>query len=403
MSGGEACSCAVLTPPGAGAIAVIRVQGPQAASVVASLLRHKGWHPGKNEPALASLPHSAKLHYSRIVSGEESIDDVIVSWSPQREPPAIDICAHGGVRVVERILEALKRRGVTVSDRTRNPASPWQAANRIEDEALRMLATAKTGRAVRFLAAQRVQLTDHLDAIAADCLTNPDAAHPAIADLLDRYAAARRLLQGATVALVGPPNSGKSSLFNRLAGRHAATVSAQPGTTRDWVAADVEMGGVPITLADTAGRHDAVNPLERRGIAVGRQVGGDAEVRLLVLDGSIPLDASAATLRAELDSPSPLLVLANKSDLEHAWEPGDIHAIGQLAGSPVIRTSATTGAGAENVPTHVLKALGLDDFRDSSPCLFSGRQACIAADVLSSLPASGGLASAGIRKGLIGP
>ena len=120
-----------------------------------------------------------------------------------------------------------------------------------------------------------------------------------------------RLRDGITVAIVGPPNAGKSSLLNRIARREAAITSPYPGTTRDIVEVAIDLAGYPVVLADTAGLREAADPVEQEGLRRARRRAADAEIRLFVFDARNPADAAGAAAWPGPDT----LLLANKIDL----------------------------------------------------------------------------------------
>jgi len=208
------------------------------------------------------------------------------------------------------------------------------------------------------------------------------------------------LLNGATVALIGPPNSGKSTLFNRLVGRPAAVTSPIPGTTRDWIAEDVEVEGIPITLVDTAGRHSKSEELERQAVESGVSRSQSASVILLVLDSSCSLGASEKDLLAECPTVVPMLVVANKSDLECKWGLADLHELQPSFRSELVRVSALSGFDCDALANAILKALGLTEFDDANVCLFTDRQVLVARAALSALEVES--AAMMIREELIG-
>jgi tRNA modification GTPase len=120
-----------------------------------------------------------------------------------------------------------------------------------------------------------------------------------------------RLRDGISVAILGPPNAGKSSLLNRIARREAAITSPIPGTTRDIVEVAIDLAGYPVLLADTAGLRDSKDPIEQEGLRRARQRAEEAEIRLFVFDARTPADATGA---AQWPGPDTILV-ANKTDL----------------------------------------------------------------------------------------
>ena len=137
------------------------------------------------------------------------------------------------------------------------------------------------------------------------------------------------------MALVGPANAGKSTLFNALAREDRVVVSPPPGTTRDSIAAEVALGGIPVWLTDTAGERAPGSAIEAEAISRSRAAAARADLVLLVLDGSQPLPAaSLATLLAA--TPTPRLLVRNKADLNPApWVDEAASAIGISAASAV--------------------------------------------------------------------
>ncbi len=153
------------------------------------------------------------------------------------------------------------------------------------------------------------------------------------------FARGRIVHDGLTLAIVGRPNAGKSSLFNRLVQRDRAIVTATPGTTRDLVTERISLDGIPLELVDTAGLRETAEEVEQLGIARTREALADAALVLVVLDATQPLNDEERRVLAAIES-RPALIAVNKCDLEdgaHSDLPGHI--------SPALRTSALTGEG----------------------------------------------------------
>ena len=134
----------------------------------------------------------------------------------------------------------------------------------------------------------------------------------------------RVLREGLTLAIVGRPNVGKSSLFNRLLNEERAIVTATPGTTRDLVAESAAIGGIPLRLVDTAGLRETTDEAERIGVQKTLQTIADSDLRLLVLDGSQDWTAEDSALLERLRPLGALLVAFNKSDLAHRLRETDV-------------------------------------------------------------------------------
>jgi len=165
------------------------------------------------------------------------------------------------------------------------------------------------------------------------------------------FAYGRVLREGFRLAIVGRPNAGKSSLFNRLVGRDRAIVTAKAGTTRDPVAERVEMAGIPVELIDTAGLRSSDDEAEEMGVAKSREAMAEADVVLLVAaaDGDLHEEDRAVIAAAEGRR---LIVAANKIDLVDRvmWADG-------MAAEVVVETSAVAGTGIEQLGDSILGAL----------------------------------------------
>jgi tRNA modification GTPase len=280
--------------------------------------------------------------------------------------------------------------------------SIWATGNLIEAEAIDALARAKTERAVRFLCQQRRRLASTLTEAASCCDSSPATARASLESMVAGFEMAQRMLDGTTVVLLGPPNSGKSTLFNQLVGRSAVIVSSQAGTTRDWVAESIELAGVPVMLVDTAGLSETPDLSERRAVEAGCGIGKTADLCLLVFDGSRPVPPATESFRRASASARRRLVVANKLDLGRAWN--ESAALGEH-GHPVgglIRISATQGAGLGQLVEQIASLLGVGPRPESEPCFFAERQVQLATEALSELRQRPAVAALIIEEQLIG-
>ena len=164
-----------------------------------------------------------------------------------------------------------------------------------------------------------------------------------LASLEASFARGRIVHDGLTLAIVGRPNAGKSSLFNRLVERDRAIVTATPGTTRDLVTERISLDGIPLELVDTAGLRESFEEVEQLGIARSREALADAALVLVVLDATQPLNEEERNLLAALEG-RPAIVAINKSDLAGTLERADFSAA-ESAGIAALATSALTGEG----------------------------------------------------------
>jgi tRNA modification GTPase len=183
-----------------------------------------------------------------------------------------------------------------------------------------------------------------------------DPVQAAIRDLLNSFRAGRLVFSGFTLAIVGRPNVGKSSLFNRLLEQDRAIVTDIPGTTRDLVSEQTSIAGLPVRLMDTAGIRDGQGVVETLGIERTFQAAADADLVLVVLDLSSPRVREDESLLARFADRKPLII-GNKCDL--AGNKCDL--AGHL---PAIRgllsVSALTGEGAERLRAEILDRLAPD-------------------------------------------
>ena len=176
--------------------------------------------------------------------------------------------------------------------------------------------------------------------------------------LVASFGAGRLVFQGFTLAIAGRPNVGKSSLFNRLLEQDRAIVTDIPGTTRDMISESTALNGIPLRLVDTAGIRESQDPVEGLGIEKSYQAVADADLTILVLDGSSAETEEDRALWTKLAGSNPLLV-ANKCDLPN-----------RLDGSlDLVKVSALTGLGISRLKAVILQRLapgGLAEPEDGS-------------------------------------
>ncbi|HYF09260.1 MAG TPA: tRNA uridine-5-carboxymethylaminomethyl(34) synthesis GTPase MnmE, partial [Acetobacteraceae bacterium] len=210
-------------------------------------------------------------------------------------------------------------------------------ALRQSEGALSRLAVAWTERLVRLLAHQEAAIEFAEDGVPTDLdervQKGAAALRAEIAAHLADDGRGERLRDGLMVAIVGAPNAGKSSLLNALTGREAAIVSSRAGTTRDVVEARLDLGGVPVTIADTAGLRESRDEIEAEGVRRARLRAGEADVVVAVFAA----DQAADEETLSLVRPESTIVVANKVDLA----PPPI----ELAGAVPLAVSARTGEG----------------------------------------------------------
>jgi tRNA modification GTPase len=317
-------------------------------------------------------------------SQAERIDEAVVTWfaapNSYTAEDVVEIAAHGSPVVLDLLL----RRALELGARLADPGEFTQRAflaskmDLTQAEAVRDLIEAQTLTQARQAASQmggalsrRVSpskqalvelialLEAGIDFAEDDIDVTPQAEItrriaellPALKALEASYSRGRIVHDGLTLAIVGRPNAGKSSLFNRLVERDRAIVTATPGTTRDTVTERISLDGIPLELVDTAGLREGSEEAEQLGIARSREALADAALVLVVLDATQPLNDEEHRLLEAVQG-RPALVAINKWDLQGpASQVPDA-----FASTPAVRTSALTG---EGIPTLREKILAL--------------------------------------------
>ena len=200
-------------------------------------------------------------------------------------------------------------------------------------------------------------------------------------DLARSFAYGKLVHEGLTLAIVGRPNVGKSSLFNRLVERERAIVTATPGTTRDLVTETVAIGGIPVKLVDTAGIRQALDEAESIGIQKSMEALADADIVLVVLDGSQPSSDEDKPLLAQVEQRA-AIVVENKADLLCPCG-SDVTV---RPASVALRTSALTGQGIAELRAAILQHVTGDAGSSAeSGFLTNARHQSLVRDSLSGL------------------
>lgn len=265
-----ACTAAAMTSPTAGAITIIQLHG-QVSEVLARLTGRDDWTPGPLRLcSFADIDHGLAVMLG---------------------PDSAQLMPHGGVRIRQRLLEELASHGVTLLDQLEPVAAYPEATDEIEAAALATIPRATSPLAIELLLHQSRRWQECDDWNEADEL---------------RSQRLNRLLSPPQVVIAGPPNIGKSTLMNALVGREVAISIDAPGTTRDFVAWPVELGGLVVTWHDTPGRHQSEDQLEQEAITRSTTLIEQADMLISATDLGTPW----------LDLPrDPELRMGLKSDL----------------------------------------------------------------------------------------
>ena len=357
---------AIATPPGRGGLGVVRLSGTAAADIAASLLRL-----------------DTPLQPRRATFGRTAGDQVVATWfaAPHSYTGehVVEISAHGSPVILRQIVEQTLEAGARL-------AEPGEFTLRaflngridlVQAEAVADLIDAVTPLQARIafdqlegtLTERIADISNRLfDLIARleASLDFPDEGYHFVepveaakvmqvitSDLAALVCDARRgrlIREGARVVLAGKPNVGKSSLFNTLLRAGRAIVTPVAGTTRDVLTEKADVDGLLLELTDTAGVRNSEDAIEIEGVARARRALATADLAIVVLDRSNPLDSFDEELLAQTAS-MPHLVVANKCDLPPAWGPPSPSAHGW------IEVSAIRGDGMEEVRREIRRTL----------------------------------------------
>ena len=391
--------CAVATPVGEGGIGIVRISGEKATELASRLIRLGS---GKSLSALAShtLYHADVLNVPVKPGAEISdftpLDEalVVVMRAPHSytAEDVVEIHCHGGPLILQKLCERLIDGGARLAE----PGEFTKRAflngrlNLTQAEAVLDTIRAKTAGSLRIAQEQlRGALSKEIDRIrdtlirllahveAAIDFTEEDitfirqeeliqALQHAKADvsrLADTYHEGRVFRDGVTVAIIGRPNVGKSSLLNALVGTDRAIVTSVPGTTRDVLEEVLNVRGVPMRVLDTAGIRETGDAVEQEGVRRSRAAMTEADLVLVMLDGSTVLGAEDRELLA-CSKGKNLVVVVNKTDLACR-----IHGSELAEFERVVWISVKTGGGLEELRDTMRSAVLRADFEPGEAAL----------------------------------
>ncbi len=436
---------AIATPPGRGGIGVVRLAGPDARRMAAPMLRLKHeLEPGRavfgelvepcdpsgpsepcgrgqlaredvtSDPQALSTGRESRASCPRPHRHEQRIDEVVVTYFAKPHSyttdDIVEISAHGSPVVLRHVVETALAHGARLAE----PGEFTMRAflnGRIDltqAEAVRDLIESQTlyqakvaaqqlegalSRRLQPIKQKLVELIALLEAgidfaeddvsvlPAEQILEHIAAVRAPLMQLSESFAYGKLVHEGLTLAIVGRPNVGKSSLFNSLVESDRAIVTAAPGTTRDLVTETVSLGGIPVKLVDTAGIRHALDEAEGIGIRKSMEALADADLALVVLDSSEPVSAEDERLLA-LVAPRTAILVENKSDKTSLQF--------QLRSSQLrrVRVSALTGAGIPELRAEILHLVGGEfDGRGETGFLTNARHQALVRDSLAGLDA----------------
>jgi len=361
---------AVSTPPGRGGIGIVRISGPDARAIAEAMLRFPGEASWKSWSAvLAELPDTAG----------HAVDQVVVTYfaAPRSytAEDVIEISCHGAPVVLRFALERACASGARLAEPGEFTLRAY-LNGRIDlprAEAVRDLIDATTLYQARIAAQQiggsvslrlkpvKEQLLELIALLEAgidfaeddisvaapdEILRRIDPVLAAVRALIQSFAYGKLVHQGFTLAIVGRPNVGKSSLFNRLLEQDRAIVTDVAGTTRDLVSETAVIEGIPVKFVDTAGIRSGQDVVEKLGIERSYQAMADADLTVVVVDLSVPLEPPDLQLIEKARQQGKSLLAGNKCDLS-----GHVEVAGAL------RLSALTGEGLAELRRAIIEAI----------------------------------------------
>jgi len=372
---------AIATPPGIGGVGIVRISGPLVEDIARRLFRPK-------RPINTFTSHH--FYYGHIIHPETGaiVDEVMIVL--MRAPHSytcedvLEIHCHGGPLVLRQVLELVLKTGARL-------AEPGEFTKRAflhgrldltQAEAVLHVIEARTEKELQIATRQLSgYLGEEIKKI-RDCLKEFKA-HLEVAidfpeedveivppetwllrierevikpikQLLDAYQRGRVLREGALMAIVGKPNVGKSSLLNRLLREERAIVTPLPGTTRDVIEEVLNIKGIPVKVADTAGLRKTTDTIEAIGVERARQKIAEADIVLWVVDASCPLDEEDIEIYQEIKEKKPILVL-NKCDLPLKINEGMLSD--KFKSLIQVHISALYGKGIEKLETIISNCL----------------------------------------------
>ena len=354
---------AVSTPPGRGGIGIVRLSGARAREIAEPLLSLK------RELA------AGRARFARVIdrASGDALDEAVVTYfaAPHSytAEDVVEISAHGSPALMEYLVRECCAGGARLAEageftqraflRGRLDLTQAEAVDDLIQsqtmEQARVAAQQLGGALSRVVAPVKEKLVgliagleagidfaeDDIDVMLAEEIAAQIGGIVAPLEVLaGSFGYGRVVRDGFSLAIVGRPNAGKSSLFNRLVERERAIVTASPGTTRDLVTERVSLQGIPVELIDTAGLRASVDEAEAMGIAKSREAMADADVVVVVVDATVGVSVEDEALIAGLEGRA-CLVVWNKSDL--------------VVGDGGIRTSALTGDGIAELRAAILE------------------------------------------------
>jgi len=375
----------VATPPGRSAIGVIRLSGPNSLMIARALIAEEQFSPEPTHAVLKSIEDPLT---------HEAIDQTLVTYFKAPHSftgeDIVEISCHGSPVVLRKIIDLVLGLNARLADPGEFTLRALRNGkmNLSQAEAIRDLINAQTDGAARQALRQLSgELSARLEPIKEELLQiivilesalefveedlpqiqtqkiKSDLARIAadIRELADTFTTGRLLREGLRVTIAGRPNVGKSSLFNKLLTSDRAIVTEIAGTTRDTLTEAISLKGIPILLTDTAGLREALDPIENLGVERTRRAIADADLLLVVFDGSVDLLQEDLEVLSQARQMRHVVVI-NKSDLTEGTSERAVNLLGGKSKTKAV--SALTGAGIEDLRAAILEPFASIDSED---------------------------------------
>ena len=361
------CFAAVMTGKGTGAISTVQIFGDSAEAIIKKVFKPAGTKPSKFK--------AGEILLGTITDGAEVIDQVTIGCEC---PDSFAINCHGNPLIVEMIMQLLQQHGanlVTAEQLLTKTLSVQEQNNTIAVETKLSQTKARTLQGTKIIANQidaglTKKARGWLESINEISL---DTIKAEAIQILQKSQAAKLIIYGCTAVLTGPPNSGKSTLLNCLAGRQKAIVTDIKGTTRDWIEATCQVDSLSLTLIDTAGLDeeltDSESTIENAAQKKTAEILEQADIVLLVLDNSQPAEELDVRLLDKI-SGRKIITILNKTDLPAKFDTSQLPA----TLSNTVQISAKEGTGIENLNDKIIKTVGTAYFDLQEPVCYTARQ-----------------------------
>jgi tRNA modification GTPase len=411
---------AIATPPGRGGIGIVRLSGPHAHRLACRLLGRGA----PLEPRRATFAHIVETD-----GPSTPVDQVIATFfaAPHSYTgqDVVEVGAHGSPLLLTRILELSMAGGARLAEPGEftlraylngrmdliqaeavadlvNAVTPLQA--RAAMDQLEGTLTGAIGAIERRLFDLTAQLEASLDfpeegfhfVTRDETRETIESISRDLDQLIVQGDAGRVMREGSLIVIVGAPNAGKSSLFNALVGSARAIVTDTPGTTRDVLSETVDIGGLALTMVDTAGLREATDAIEAEGIRRAIQARQIAALTLVVIDSSVPFDATSVERLVPRENTRKIVVL-NKNDCPSAWDPAFV----PFEDDEPVAVSATTGSGLPALRRRIVRELTTrDEWRDP-PVVSNLRHVALLREARASLALAADTTAAGSTEELV--